>query len=197
MKRAFIGLTSTPAQVWLGRVSPASVRVLCVVACLIGAASLVGALHRWALMLEQVGALESRLAAAHIAAARGQDPTRTPPPKIDAQQRDQLNEVVQQMNLPWADVLNALEQRTPTDVALTLIEPDSKQSRVRLQAEARRVATLVAYADALSAQPPFGGVRLLRHETNEQDEGRPARLTFEVDLVDPVRAPAVAQGAVR
>lgn len=92
------------------------------------------------------------------------------------------NQAVQALNVPWSAMLDALEHHTPAGVALVSVEPEPQQGRVRLQAEARSLDALLAYAIALRDTAGFQGVTVLRHETREQDPMQPVRLTFEVEL---------------
>lgn len=92
------------------------------------------------------------------------------------------NAIAQQLNTPWLSLLATLEAATPDDVALVAIEPDARKATVRLQAEARTLDALLAYAQALRQQPLVGDVALYRHETNEQDASRPLRMHLELRL---------------
>lgn len=114
---------------------------------------------------------------------------------LGAEERRAWNQVVRQLNTPWTALLGTLEAATPENVALVSIEPDARQSSVRLQAEAKSLDVLLAYAQALKGSGPIGEVTPLKHETNEQDANRPVRLTLNLRLRD-VRADAAA-GDVR
>jgi|GEM_PF-4449972 len=114
----------------------------------------------------------------------------TTPPKsssLSAVQTQAWNQLVRQLNTPWSTVLDALETATPDDVAVVFIEPDSRQSHLLLQAEARTLDALLAYSRSLKASPVFSEVRLIKHETQEQDLNRPLRLSMELHLKEPMR----------
>lgn len=113
-------------------------------------------------------------------------------PALSPAQREAWSRIVAPLNTPWPDLMDALEAGTPDNVAVVAIEPDARQGRVRLQAEARDLDTLLAYAARLDAADAFAGVALVRHETNEQDPNRPVRLTLDARL----RAPRLAARAV-
>ena len=102
----------------------------------------------------------------------------------ERQSVEQRNGVMNRLNTPWADVLDGLESRASPDVGLTLVEPDGDKGVVRIQAEAKSIDALLAYADDFARDPGFAGVSVRQHDTNEQDPNRPARLTFEVRLLD-------------
>lgn len=114
-----------------------------------------------------------------VMAARPTDARR---PSLTPQQLQAWSQVARQLNTPWAALLDALEAHTPDDVALVSIEPDPRQNGLRLQAEAKTLDTLLAYAKELDRMAPFDGVRLIKHETNEQDANRPLRLSLEIRL---------------
>jgi Tfp pilus assembly protein PilN len=103
---------------------------------------------------------------------------------VDAERRRAWNQLAAQLNTPWSQLLDTLEGATPDGVALVSIEPDGRQGSVRLQAEARSLETLLAYAGSLRQAPLVREVRLLRHETNEQDATRPLRLTLDLQVRD-------------
>lgn len=111
-------------------------------------------------------------------------------PAIAADQRRAWNEVVGRLNMPWTAMLDTLEAQTPDDVALVSIEPDARGGIVRLQAEARTLDALLAYARALRTAGPFADAIPVKHETNEQDPNRPVRLTLQIRLREPVTAAA-------
>ena len=107
-------------------------------------------------------------------AFRGDVPTR--------QQVRAWNVVARQLNMPWARVLDTLEDVTPADVALVAIEPESRDGTLRLQAEAVALDPLLAYAQRLRGTGAFAEATLLKHETHEQDPQRPVRITLMLRL---------------
>ncbi len=112
-------------------------------------------------------------------------------------QREAWSRIVGQLNTPWSELMDALETATPDDVAVVAIEPDTRQARVRLQAEARNLDTLLAYAKRLDMLGAFQGVSLVKHETNDQDPNRPVRLMIEVRLRPGQAGPVASEGARR
>lgn len=129
---------------------------------------------------------ESAVAQAELQALgrRQPAPAAQPKPLLSLEERRAWNQVVRQLNTPWASLLAALEAVTPEDVALVSIEPDARQASVRLQAEAKSLDALLAYAQALKGAEPFAEVTPVKHETNEQDPNRPVRLTMNLRLRD-------------
>jgi len=105
-----------------------------------------------------------------------------PKAEFRPQQGRALIQITQQLNTPWSQLLDVLEASLPPDVALVSIEPDGASGKVRIQAEAKALETLIAYAGTLRHQPTFTAVELVKHETNEQDANRPVRLILNVSL---------------
>lgn len=98
------------------------------------------------------------------------------------------NQAVQYLNIPWSLVLDTFERQTPGDVGLTLLEPDGKKASVRIQAEAKRIDALLAYSNELATDRAIEEMRLLQHETNDQDSNLPARLSFDLRFAPDVWA---------
>lgn len=164
-----------------------------------GAALLAGATAAVLAASWQVIAARQELAAVQVqlqALGRRAPAATTPSPPLKAEERRAWNEVVRQLNTPWSALLASLEAATPEDVALVSIEPDAKQARVRLQAEAKTLDALLVYAQALQSAGPFAEVALVKHETNEQDPSRPVRLTLSIRLRE-VRAGDAEKGDTR
>ena len=109
-------------------------------------------------------------------AARKQVPQ---PFVIPDAQATAVNAATAQLNLPWRDLLDAIEAATPAHIALLALEPDAKKSSLRGTAEAKSHDTMIAYIEELKKQGFLGLVALSRHETNEQDQNKPLRFQFE------------------
>jgi Tfp pilus assembly protein PilN len=90
-----------------------------------------------------------------------------------------VNASVQQLNVPWRGLHDAVQAATPATIALLALEPDAKKSSVRITAEAKTSDDMIAYVEQLQRVEWFSAVLLARHEINEQDPNRPIR--FQVD----------------
>ena len=90
-----------------------------------------------------------------------------------------MNASVQQLNLPWRGLHDAVQAATPATIALLALEPDARKSSVRITAEAKSSDDMIAYVEALQRVEWFATVLLVRHEINEQDANRPIR--FQID----------------
>jgi Tfp pilus assembly protein PilN len=90
-----------------------------------------------------------------------------------------VNNAISQLNVPWRDLLDAIETATPANVALLSIEPDSKKHTIKGMAEAKTSQEMIAYIERLKKQEFFGAVVLTKHEINDQDANKPYRFQFE------------------
>ncbi len=108
---------------------------------------------------------------------------------IEPLQAKAVNLAINQLNLPWRDLLQALEQATPKEIALLALEPDAKSSTLRVQAESKSSLEMAAYLKKLRRVGMFDNVVLTRHEINEQDPNHPLRFQFEAHWVAERGAP--------
>jgi Tfp pilus assembly protein PilN len=109
-------------------------------------------------------------------AARQPAPIKFP---LSETQATAVNGAVAQLNLPWRDVLDAVETATPATIALLSLEPDARKRLLRGSAEAKTSDTMIAYIGQLKQQAYFASVVLTKHEINEQDPNKPLRFQFE------------------
>ena len=106
-------------------------------------------------------------------------------PLLPAAQVNAINGAIEQLNLPWRDLLDAVESATPASIALLALEPDARKHLLKGIAEAKDSAAMIDYLAALQSQAWFTSVVLTRHETNELDARRPLRFQFEAQWQSP------------
>jgi Tfp pilus assembly protein PilN len=131
--------------------------------------------------LQRAEAQRAMLAQAQAARTRKavQAPVAAPVRAVPPAQAGAVNAAVQQLNLPWRGLHDAVQAATPATIALLALEPDAKKSSVRITAEAKSSDDMIAYVGQLQRIEWFSTVLLARHEINEQDKNRPIR--FQVD----------------
>jgi len=95
-----------------------------------------------------------------------------------------VNAAIQQLNLPWSDLFDAIEAATPANIALMSIEPDAKKQLIKGSAEALSSDDMIAYIEQLKKQPLFVHVVLIKHEVNQQDPYKPFRFEFSAQWKD-------------
>jgi Tfp pilus assembly protein PilN len=97
---------------------------------------------------------------------------------LDPKQLQLANAVIHQLNLPWRDLLDSLEQATPREIDLLWLEPDAQQGLLRGGAEAPQPEAMLAYLTRLKQQDFFEQVALSKHEINDKDPKQPVRFEF-------------------
>ena len=98
---------------------------------------------------------------------------------ISEEQALAVNAAIRQLNLPWRDVLDAVEAGTPPTLELLSLEPDAKRSVIRIEAETADADHMLEAVDSLKAQPFLAGVFLTRHAVEETDPHHALRLQIE------------------
>ena len=124
----------------------------------------------------------AELDAALAARPQAHAPTRS---RASEAQMAAVNRAVHHLNLPWPAVLDALEAATPANVALLALEPDARERRLKVTAEAATPEAMLAYLNRLATRPALEAVRLVRHEVREQAPMQPVRFWFEAQWVEP------------
>ena len=135
----------------------------------------------------RLGSTQAALAEAQRESAQKRDllqmrtPVRAaaPPYMLAPEQVAAVNRAVAALNLPWDNLFGAVEAARPEKVALLNLEPDGVRRSLRLVAEARDSADMLAFVDRLAARPELATVNLVKHEIQEKDAQRPLR--FQVD----------------
>lgn len=179
---AFSFISSAIVGVWLGHATTTWRRVSCVVLCVGVVCGLAWQAAEWQMQHQRL--TERRES---VARQLAQLEPRKPVAKVSvmplsAHVVTRYNLAVRLLNTPWSDVFDGLERQAQADIGLTLLEPDIEQGKLRVQAEAKHIDTLIIYAQRLAADSAFGSLTLTQHETNEQDVNRPARLSFDVQV---------------
>jgi hypothetical protein len=89
---------------------------------------------------------------------------RTAPTLAQAQA---INTAIAQLNLPWRDLFDAVQQATPADIALVSLEPDASRRWIRITGEARTLDDVAGYQRRLGRVGLFKRAVLLLHERQE------------------------------
>jgi DNA mismatch repair protein MutH len=97
---------------------------------------------------------------------------------ITRAQADAVNNAVRQLNIPWEDLLDALEEASTQNVGLLELRPDAAATKLIGSAEAKTDEDMTGYMRRLKLQPLFTSALLTSHQVNEQDKNRPVRFEF-------------------
>lgn len=98
---------------------------------------------------------------------------------LSDEQRASVNQVIRQLNLPWPELLTAIEVHSSGQVALLSLEPDAAHRVLRVTAEAKSPEEMLEFVTRLGSDPLFVSAILQRHEINEGDRNRPYRFVVE------------------
>jgi Tfp pilus assembly protein PilN len=102
----------------------------------------------------------------------------TPDAHHDAQLRA-AREVIEQSKRPWSGLFTALESADSEDVALLAVAPDIPHLRVKIHAEARDLAAMLAFYRHLQQSDALTQVVLIDHVVSKETPERPVR--FHLD----------------
>lgn len=89
-----------------------------------------------------------------------------------------LQSANQAIEMPWAPLLNTLEETQHQHIALLEIQPDSKKQRVLIAGEAKNYASIIAYIELLEQQAILQDVYLHKHQLSENVAGQPVQFTL-------------------
>lgn len=156
------------------RVRPWEWAALAVLAAMVGLG-----LSRWSAWQSSAAASGEmlRLLAEQQRSAQRAAPATLP---LNPSQVAQVNAAVRQLNLPWTELLDALQQARGPRVALLEVTPDAGGPRLRMTAEVADPQEMVGFVERLKRQEIIAGVELLHHEVNEQNARKPLGFGLQV-----------------
>lgn len=113
------------------------------------------------------GKLEAQLAGLRDKGApqKSAKPTRVDAATLTRQRGDEAAR--SQMNLPWARLLDSLQNSRPPEIALLNLDADGRRGDFTLAALARNHAAMLEYFHELQRAPGFTRISLSRHELRE------------------------------
>jgi len=101
-------------------------------------------------------------------------------PPLDPRASKAANQIVHELQMPWAEMLAALESVASADVALLGVEPSAQRHVVRITAEAKNSAIMLDYLQALQRGSQFSDVWLTSHLVQAQTPGTPVRFIIQL-----------------
>lgn len=105
----------------------------------------------------------------------------------DAAQQSEIrraNMVIDQLNLPWAALFQAVESASDGTIALLSIQPDAQKQSVRITGEAKKLEDVLGYIERLQDDTQLINASLLSHEIRQQDAEKPVRFTLTANWMD-------------
>jgi Tfp pilus assembly protein PilN len=99
-------------------------------------------------------------------------------PVVTPAQAVVVNTAIKKLNVPWEELLDALEEAASPKVALLELRPDIVTRQLVAVAEAGNSDAMFAYVRKLQGQPMLTSVYLSSHQVSEQDRNKPIRFEF-------------------
>jgi Tfp pilus assembly protein PilN len=120
----------------------------------------------------------------HIEAAKGLLSTEreaakaAPKERLDEQVRN-AEAIVRQLTLPWAMLIQTLEEAAISDVAILQLQPEAQQRLLRVMAEARNQEAMLEYVRRLAGTQTLLNVHLVNHQIQLEDPQRPIQFSVQ------------------
>lgn len=89
----------------------------------------------------------------------------------------QAEAVVRQLALPWTSMIHAVEGAASADVAVLQLEPDARERKLRISAEARNEEAMIEYLRRLGRENALASAHLASHQVVLEDARRPIQFT--------------------
>jgi hypothetical protein len=99
--------------------------------------------------------------------------------KRTAEELKIADNIAGRLTLPWADLFDALEASSNNTVALLALEPDLSKRVLRITAEAKNKADMLAYVARLNEDRRLLNVHLMDHQLQAQTPGDPVRFSVQ------------------
>ena len=90
--------------------------------------------------------------------------------------------VVRQLTLPWASLVETIEEAATRDVAILQLQPDAQQRLLRLSAEARNQEAMLEYLRRLVSGSALTDVHVVSHQVQMEDPQRPIQFSVQASL---------------
>ena len=85
----------------------------------------------------------------------------------------QANAILDQINLPWEALFDAIEHAATEQIALLSLQPDVGNRTLRINGEAKSMAELLDFVEALERELVFENVHLLNYKIKQDNPHRP------------------------
>lgn len=130
------------------------------------------------------GDVRSELAAAD--AARGLlnegRPARAVPRERLEDETKQVDAIVKQLTLPWAQMIETIENASTGEVAVLQLQPEAEQRRLRLTGEAKSREAMLKYIRRLDQAKALSEVHLVSHQVQVDDPSRPIQFALQASF---------------
>jgi len=151
----------------------------------IGVSVLVVALAVAGSLVVRLGETQRQLAA--LDAAQGllnadRRPQRAVPRERLEQEAKIIDAAVRQLTLPWAQMIEAVEGASSSDVVVLQLQPEAQQRTLRLTAEAKNGDAMLRYVRRLGDNRVLSAVYLASHQVQIDDPSRPIQFSVQASF---------------
>jgi hypothetical protein len=101
-----------------------------------------------------------------------------PREKLDEQMKE-AQAVLRQLSLPWAQLVESLENAATPEVAVLQVQPDAQTRVLRVTAEAKGEESMFRYVRRVAATEGFSDVHLVSHQVRDDDPRRPLQFSLQ------------------
>lgn len=95
----------------------------------------------------------------------------------------QANGVLDQLNLPWEELFDSIEQAATGDIALLSLQPNFASRSLRLNGEAKSMTELLDFVEALERERVFENVHLLNYKIKQDNPHRPVTFLLQAEWI--------------
>lgn len=93
------------------------------------------------------------------------------------------SQVSAELNIPWQDLFQFMDQESGKDLALLALEPDTTKGMLSVTAEARDFGAMLKFYEAMQASRLFRNVVLQSHAINQNVPEQPVRFRVRAQWV--------------
>ncbi len=86
---------------------------------------------------------------------------------------EKANAILRQINLPWETLFDSIEHIATEDVALLSLQPNVTNRTLRIRGEARNMAVLLDFVEAMEREIVFEKVHLVNYKIKQDSPYRP------------------------
>lgn len=112
-------------------------------------------------------------------------PQRAVPKERLEQEAKIIDAAVRQLTLPWAQMIEAVERASSSDVVVLQLQPEAQQRTLRLTAEAKNGEAMLGYVRRLGESRVLSAVYLASHQVQMEDPLRPIQFSVQASFRNP------------
>jgi hypothetical protein len=110
-------------------------------------------------------------------------PARAVPRERLEEETRQVDAIARQLTLPWAQMIETIENASIGEVAVLQLQPEAEQRRLRLTAEAKNREAMLRYIRRLDESKALSEVHLVSHQVQLDDPSRPIQFALQASFM--------------